>query len=56
MAKDTHVTAPTRFVEANGIRYACSGRRNPPINGVKVGLAHAFPKLRGFPPPATGQF
>jgi hypothetical protein len=22
MAKDTHVTAPTRFVEANGIRYA----------------------------------
>jgi hypothetical protein len=22
MAKDTHVTAPTRFVEAGGIRYA----------------------------------
>ena len=22
MAKDTHVTAPTRFVEANGSRYA----------------------------------
>ena len=22
MAKDTHVTAPTRFIEANGIRYA----------------------------------
>jgi pimeloyl-ACP methyl ester carboxylesterase len=22
MAKDTHITAPTRFVEAGGIRYA----------------------------------
>ena len=25
MAKDTHVTAPTRFVEAGGIRYAYRG-------------------------------
>jgi hypothetical protein len=38
MAKDTHVTAPTRFVEANGVRYAyrCFSSGRPPRLGLSA--------------------
>src|SRR5882762_9674286 len=52
MAKDTHVTAPTRFVEAGGIRYAY--RRFGASNGTPlVFLQHFRGGLDNWDPKVT---
>src|SRR5258708_20005194 len=52
LTNDTHLTAPTRFIEANGVRYAY--RRFGPEEGTPlVFLSHFRAGLANWAPPLT---
>jgi len=46
LRNDTHLTAPTRFIEANGVRYAY--RRFGPEGHFKATLPFSFPQVMGY--------